>query len=358
MCKTKDLKDISIDKILYEMISEYQKISNISPPKTSDIYIKLKTLSSQIYSLNKKLEWVNKQLFPQTASGKYLDFHAQTRGLYRKEACGSSGYLTFSVSSPAKTDILIPAKTVCYSLINLNIKYETKEDAIIKQGSTEIDVIAESTTKGEETNIKKELITNMTNPPQYVEKVVNKDDFKGGLNQESDEDLRKRLINSYKNISNGCNSSYYYNIAMNHEGVISANVIPRKRGRGTVDIIVSTTNKDKKLIEQIKQEMEKQKEINVDVFVEEAKSKAIEIKLSIEVNEINIFEKIKQEVKETIETHIKELKIYEPLKIAALGAKIFKINGIKNYKFQKPTKDVYIEKNEIITLKNLEITME
>ena len=345
-------------QIFSEMVLEYQKLSGISVFKTSDIYIKLKTLASQIFSLQTKLNWLEKQVFAQTATGIFLDYHAQTRGLVRKKASPSAGILTFKVSSPAQEDILIPAKTLCFSPIAPNIKFSTTSDAIIKKGETQISVSAKSLNSGLETNLSKKTISSMCNPPKFVESVINNNNFEGGYDEESDENLRIRLLSSFKNISNGCNSSYYHNIAMNYDGVLSVNVLPRNRGRGTVDLIIATTKQDPDLLNKIKTELESQKEINVDIEIREAKVKKTNIEISIETDRSVLFKNISSQTEETIKNFISKLKVYEPLKIAALGSEIFKIPGIKNYKFISPSKDLFINKDEIISLDQIKISQQ
>ena len=349
-------KDLTYENILSEMLFEYQKLSGFTPLKNSDIYIKLTTFASQIYSLKSNLQWITKQVFPQTATGKYLDYHAQTRGLNRKQASKSSGVLTFFVSEPAKDHIIIPEGTVCFSPLNPNIKFSTTAQAIIKQGEKEADAFAVSTKPGIETNLRSNTISNISNPPEYVEAVTNKNNFEGGLSEESDESLRSRLLNSFKNISNGCNCAYYHNIVMNYDGVSSVNVIPRNRGRGSVDIVVSTTKKDDSLIKKINEDLSAQKEINVDIAVSEAKIKEINIDVNLEIDNTFYHKTVCEKTKEIIKEYILNLGVYDPLTIAALGSKIFDIPGIKNYTFNNPTKDVFINKDEIIKAGNITVS--
>ncbi len=347
-------------KIFSDMVCEYQKISGITLLKTSDVYIKLKTLASQIFCLDSKLEFIKKQAFPQTATGIFLDYHAQTRGLSRKKSKPSSGILTFSITSPLPHDVIVPKGTICYSTLMPEIKFSTLEDAMIKTGETQTKTKATSMTTGITTNAVNHSICNMCNPPEYIEKVVNESEFRGGIDQESDESLRTRLLDDFKNISNGCNTAYYKNIVMNYDGVLSTNIIPRKRGRGTVDIIIATNKHDDEeinLIKNIQEELQVQKEINVDVLVLKAKSKKINIQLNLEFEKnINITQTI-EDIKKSIKQFVLNLKVYEPLKLASLGSQIFKTPGIKNYKFLNPTKDVFIDKDEIICLDQIEISI-
>ncbi len=358
-CSTYDFHQSSfpsLEETLAQMMSDYQKIINMPINKNSDMYIKIKTLASQIFSLNTKLKWVEKQIFPQTASGKFLDYHAQTRGLKRKTAKNSVGKLTFSISEPSKQDVEIPVNTICFSAINPEIKFATTSKGVIKAGETSVDVEAKALLLGLDTNLPANTITCFCSFPKYVESVTNKHNFSGGCNQESDEELRTRLLENFKNISNGSNSAYYYNLAMNYDEVISANIIPRKRGRGTVDVIITAKKNDPDLIKKIKSDFEVEKEINVDVDVQFAKNKKTDVSLTIEVSQVFDFANVKQKTLELIKDYFNNLKIAQPLKLAALGAQILNIPGIENYKFLNPSQDVFLQPNEIIFLNNLTIT--
>ena len=358
-CATQDFYQSSFpsfEETLTQMMSDYQKITNMPINKNSDMYIKIKTLASQIFSLNTKLKWVEKQIFPQTASGKFLDYHAQTRGLKRKTAKNSVGKLTFSISEPAKQDVEIPINTICFSAINPEIKFSTTSKAIIKAGETSADAEAKALLLGLNTNLSANTITCFCSFPKYVESVTNKNKFSGGCNQESDEELRTRLLENFKNISNGSNSAYYYNLAMNYDEVISANIIPRKRGRGTVDVIITAKKNDPDLIKKIKSDFEVEKEINVDVDVQFARTKKSDISLIIEINQAFDFAEMKQKTSELIKDYFNNLKIAQPLKLAALGSQILNIPGIENYKFLNPSQDVFLEPDEIICLNSLTIT--
>ena len=58
-CSTYDFHQSSfpsLEETLAQMMSDYQKIINMPINKNSDMYIKIKTLASQIFSLNTKLK--------------------------------------------------------------------------------------------------------------------------------------------------------------------------------------------------------------------------------------------------------------------------------------------------------------
>lgn len=344
------------EQILANMMAEYQKLTGITPLKTSDIYIKLKVLAAQLFTLQAKLEWTKNQVFPQTATGKYLDYHAQTRGLTRKKPSAAFGILTFSLSNPAANNITIPVNTLCFSTLKPDVRFATTSVATINKGELSTDVPAQCTLQGVVSNTEANSITKIINPPTGVEFVTNKTEFLGGTNEEHDDDLRKRLLDNFENISNGCNSAYYHNIAMNYDGVSSVNVIPRHRGRGTVDIIIAANKSAEELKEKIKADIQQKKEINVDIGVLIAKPKKITINLDIDVDNSYNFTDITSKTTDVIKDYMFNIKVAQPLHLAALGAKIFEIKGIKNYKFIHPENDVFINKDEIITLDNINIS--
>jgi len=348
----------SYDLILSEMIDEYIKISGQLPSNTSDMSIKLKILASQIFSLHFKLQWIKNQVFPQTATGTYLEYHAQTRGLNRKKSCPSTGIVTFSITTPVDFDIVIPVGIICFCVNNPENKFITTSDGKISIGKTNIDIPAKAMNDGLIGNIPSGTISHIVNPPKHIEKVNNTNNFLGGCDVESDEELRKRLLKNFENISNGCNTSYYYNLAMDYDGISSVNVLPRNRGRGTVDIIIASKSpgKDNELVKTIQTEIQQKKEINVDVAVSVAKRKSIEISIKVDIDNSFIFESIVTAISETIKQFFSSLNISDPFRLVALGSEIFKIPGIKNYSFVSPSKDIFVAKDELLVLENVSIS--
>ena len=68
-----------------------------------DLSVRLYALAAQVYALWVQSEWVTRQAFPQTASGAYLDSHAQLRGLERKQAVAARGIVRFTAGEAAQT---------------------------------------------------------------------------------------------------------------------------------------------------------------------------------------------------------------------------------------------------------------
>ena len=103
----------TLDEIYSEMTALFQQETGVALAGDGDMAVRLYTAAAQIYALYIQADWVERQCFPQTAQGEYLDKHAQLRGLERREAAAAQGVLRFEVDSPAAADLTIPAGTVC-----------------------------------------------------------------------------------------------------------------------------------------------------------------------------------------------------------------------------------------------------
>ena len=69
----------SIDEIYGEMTAIFEKETGIALAGDGDMAVRLYAVAAQIYALYIQADWVNRQCFPQSAEGEYLDKHAQLR---------------------------------------------------------------------------------------------------------------------------------------------------------------------------------------------------------------------------------------------------------------------------------------
>ena len=56
---------------------------------------------------------------------------------------------------------------------------------------------------------------------------------------ETDDELRKRIRDTYINTSNGTNAAYYEQLALTVDGVAKASAVGKARGVGTVNVYVT-----------------------------------------------------------------------------------------------------------------------
>ncbi|MBQ4100141.1 MAG: baseplate J/gp47 family protein [Oscillospiraceae bacterium] len=345
------------ESILKEMQDKYLELAGISADSASDTGIKMKALAAQVFSLYNKAVWIKNQIFPQTATGEYLDMHAETRGLTRKTAKHSSGVLRFFKESPAAFDITIAAGTLC-SDSSTGQRYETTIDATLLAGELSVDVPAVAVESGASSNVGIGAITQLVTPPQGITRVQNPSAFVGGINAESDENLRERLLKSYQNISNSTNSAFYYNHAMSFPEGVSACVIPRARGIGTVDVVIATAEvtPPDDVLAKLQESFDKIREINVDVKVCAPTVVPLDISVAVKPGNMFSFDDAKVNVQSKLAKFFSSFTVSRPMLLAELYSCLLGTEGVYTFTISTPTTDIYLESNEILVPGEITIT--
>ena len=345
---------ISYDEILQDMKDEFYSLSGIDTDDASDIGIRLKTVAGQVFALYSKCEWLLREAFPQTASGRYLDMHASERAVTRKSATYASGQITFFRESEAVNDIFIPLGTICSTSGSDAKRFITTQDAYLTQGETSVTVGAIAENAGRAYNAAAGSISIMVTPPQGVYSAINENAFTGGADSEDDESLRSRLLDTYSCISNGTNAAFYREVALRHDGIGDANVIPRRRGRGTVDVVVSSSSNEApsaEVIAEVTQMLEDAKEVGTDVSVYAASEYPIMLTVQITVKSGYDIDELISITYNSLCDFINSIGIGKTMYIRDVHTLLRSIEGIDNYVVRAPQFDVHLpDASKAITL--------
>ncbi len=130
--------------------------------------------------------------FIDTATGASLDLLASLVGFVRKQATKATGTVTFSRSTPAGSDITIPAGTRV-ATGDESVVFRTTQVATLAAGTTSVDVPIEAVEAGSTGNVAANTITKIVDPISGIEAVNNTNPTTGGSDTESDEELRYRI---------------------------------------------------------------------------------------------------------------------------------------------------------------------
>lgn len=196
---------ITYNELLNNMQNYYFEKCGEKLDLNSPCGARVQAVASELFSLACFGDYILKQAFVQTATGEYLDNHAQLRDISRKMPTKSTGTLTFSVNEANAHDIVIPQNTVCCVTDSPYLQYATDEDAVLVAGELSVDVAATAIESGENHNTSAGTITTMVNPPASIAGVTNNVAFEGGFEQEFDSALRSRIISSYSVAPSGFN---------------------------------------------------------------------------------------------------------------------------------------------------------
>ena len=316
------------------MLSTYEEESGFRPENESDIMLRLRVFAGEIFKQRTYAEYIMRQMFPATSEGEYLDQHAAQRNLTRKAATYATGKVWFYPDSDEHSDITIPAGTVVCTENDAR-RFTTDSDAVLLSSSSFIDVNVTAAAPGSAYNAAVSTVKVIVTPVIGIGRVNNLQRITGGSDTESDDMLRERINDSYRNISNGTNAAYYRSVAMSVDGVYSAGVVGCGRGAGTVDVYVSgkgTTVPSGKL-QEIQSLLSAARELNVDVRVFNASVVNINLYIRLVVADGYDFNTVADEVQSAVTEYINALGVGHDVLLSNIGEVIYHVKGVADYRF-------------------------
>ncbi len=324
--------NITYNELINEMKGKYFDCCGELPDDNSETAKRLEAVASELYSLSCYGDYIFKQAFIQTATGESLDLHAQLRGVTRKTADYSKGTLTFYVNEPASEDIVIPSGTVCSVSKKPYLQYATDSEAVISSGTVLACVSAAAIATGEEYNVNEGEITVMVNAPAGVSAVINDDCFCGGASDESDDSLRKRIINHYSMPPNGVNCQSVENVVLNLDFVTDCKISPAETA-GVINAAVRV--KDNELtsdkISLIQNAIGISELVGANVSVTLARQASFNIVVDAKIRAGFDKTKISEQITSSVNEICSALKIGEALMMNLISKKLVMIDGINTF---------------------------
>ena len=345
------------DEIIQSLFASYQAQSGSAVAEDSDTAIKLRAVAGQLHALETGIDFVERQMSAATAVGEALTHHAAERGLTRRAGVKSAGTLCFYLTEPLWYNLVIPAGMTCVTDNEAQGRLVTVEEATLVAGEQSVDVAAEAEEVGYNGNVFSGTVCQVVNPPVSGLRVTNPDAFTGGADIEPDEDLRRRVLGSYSAQRTSFNKAYYTELALRHDGVGSAQVVSRARGRGTVNLYVAGYGDAVPVdtIAAIQAEVDREKECNVDVLVLRSLPRDYALTVQISVHEGFVPETVRDRVNEAITECVRVAACGQPLYLAAVTSATYAVPGVRNVKITSPLTDVLVANSEVPRLTGLTI---
>lgn len=340
------------DEIYGRMKNAYEHETGDSFNEVSDIAIRLKVLAGEIFKLQTNLEWWKRQMFAVSASGECLDKLASQRGIERKKAMKSTGEITFNISQPCSHDIVIPKGCVVATADLVPIRFVTTEDEEIGAGNTLVSVYAEAEQTGSNGNIGLGCAVVPVSVPTEIETVTNREKFSGGCDAETDDELRKRIRDTYINTSNGTNAAYYEQLALTVDGVAKASAVGKVRDVGTVNVYVTGADASlgTNVVAKVQSLLEKQRELNVDVIVSNAQRIACNMSVVAYAEDGYSSGEVKELLKNAFAEYVNSIPIGGTFRLSELGARLIDTGCITNYNWNTDMQDVTVAKSQCFTV--------
>lgn len=281
-----------------------------------------------------------KLIWPRFAEGIYLDYHAETRGLERKEAANAEGILT--ITGTPGTVIESGSVFTTEGINGEDAKeYETLEEARIPElGSVEVPIqCVEAGTIG---NSAVNTIVLQQSTKEGITGVTNYVPISGGYGEEDDDSLRERIMeyDQSQGISFVGNISDYKRWAESVDGVGSVHVIEAKDSSGIVKIVVTDASgnpAEQDLCTRVKDyimgtdDPEKRlAPVNAIVEVKPPQKQNITVEANVELEDITIDE-LQTKFKASIQDYLKKVVEEGKIRYTQIGNILGDIPGVYDY---------------------------
>jgi len=227
----------SLDAILRDILRDIRNLqaeADIGPD--SDNYVRSAAVASAIEGLYQKLAWLYRQIFADTADEEELLHTAGLRGVFLKDPVAATGKA--ALKGTVGVELLLGA----------TLKHVITGELFTAKASAKLgtdgaaSVLVEAQTVGAALNdLTGALI--LTSPPLGMDaNATFVDKTTGGEDQEKIESLRARYLDIIQSPPAGGANYDYRRWALEVDGVADVLVIPRRRGGGTVDIVITGSN--------------------------------------------------------------------------------------------------------------------
>lgn len=288
--------------------------------------------------------------------GKYLDARVYEFDCDRKQGDRARG----NVYIKGSNGTLIPNGTIIKS--TNGISFRVVDDRIIDEevGQEGAVVPVEAIENGAKGNLLANTEFEVVDNIDGIDSIINKEDFKKGIDPERDEELKERFDYFRHHKETSGNKYHYEKWAREVDGVIRAEAEECWKGPGTVKVmVVGVNNKpvQKETIDLVKDNIESNRPLCPEVTVVTSNPVDITIKAKIQVESNADLELIKEEFTEKVTFYfnsttksIKYSKIYGAL-ISCL-----EVEDITDLTINSATSNILLSEDQVATIKAIEIT--
>lgn len=337
---------------MYSQIKrDFETAASVKVADDGDLGLRMQIIAGEIATIYNQAEFCSKQILPQTATGEFLARHAQTRDIIKKRAASAKGAVLFKRTSAAAQDIIIPIGTICSSSCGNSVMYVTTEEKILAVGKTSVLVPVTASVIGKLGNIAALKVDILVSPIAGIDSVSNTEIISGGMEEEDDEVLRKRLLASYINPPNGANLKFYEQIAESVDSVWKAKAVA-STNPNEIYLYITNFFRDTSdaLCAQVQAAVEVAREVGMKVTVKKPTLVPQNVTLKVLVRDLHDLTTRDVIVSRFLEDRILELGIGESFNPYTMGNRIAQqIDGFKDLVFTSPTVMVKVTDSQVLS---------
>lgn len=315
-------------------------IRNLQPEadigKDSDNYARSAAFSAAVEGLYQKLAWLYRQVFADTADDDELLHHAAIQGLYQKVAVAATGQALLSGTAGVT---LLQGATLTHVASGEKFTAVASGELSIAGSAT---VTVQANTEGLSLNgLSGELV--LTSPPlgmsasaSFVGETV------GGEDAETMESLLARYLDIIQSPPAGGTVYDFRRWAREVDGVVDALVLPRRRGGGTVDIVITGSDgvPSIEVIANCQANIESQCSVIADAWVYAPTVREVSASAQVELADGYLLADVQIDAQKAYNSLLGGLKPQESLKRSQIEAMLNNLAGVVDRLVSAPSGNV------------------
>ena len=302
------------------------------------------------------------------SSGPWLDLKMADYSKKRKRSQKAQGRVTLSRMNSWSEAIKIPKGHVFKTEKDINgeeLRFFVIEPAVLQKGAQSVDVLVEAEAEGSRYNVPQGQITRSLTFINGVEAISNRADWitREGSDTEDDSGAKARTLRSWSELARRPIEDTYINAAEGVPGVLFAQAdCDHPRGQGTVDVIVTGTAGEatEGLLEKVLEAVDKVSGPYDNVLVKSSITINQDVDVTVTVDDTASDEEVENRVKAILAELLavrKNRKLYE-LRLSDVNQAIRNgYSGATNVQITTPAQDVKLERDKVITLGAVSVTV-
>ena len=309
----------------------------------SDAQVLARVHAGGLFSIYGYMQWIAKQILPDTADEAMLERQARLRIGGRKQPTQATGSIQVSGTNGA----FLPEGTLLQSTDG---NQYTVIEAVTIEGSTATAAVI-SVEKGSAMNMETGETLSLVSPVASIEDEATVLDpgITGGSDLESVEDLRDRVIRSYRIIPCGGDADDYVTWALEVEGITRAWCIPNHMGVGTVGVFCvrdedDPITPDEQELQDVKDHIDTVRPVTADVYVLAPTLKKINFSISVTPDSAAVRTAVQQALQNLIDS---EGDLGGTLLLSHIRAAVSSATGETDNTVISPTADITCEATEL-----------
>jgi uncharacterized phage protein gp47/JayE len=251
-----------------------------------------------VHGLYGYLDWIAAQVMPDTAETEQLDRWGSIWGKRRKQPSTASG----PIACEGTDGSVIPEGTIWTRADG--VEFATTAEGSIVDGTADVNV--EAVGAGEIGNTDESTKLSLSSSVEGIKSTATAGELSGGADEETDADLRSRILSRIRQAPHGGADFDYEAWALEIGGVTRAWVYPKEMGAGTVTVRIMTDDTtengipDAATLADVLAYLKEQRPVTAEVYVVAPIPDPLDMEINLSPNTTAVRAAVREEVNAVI----------------------------------------------------------